>query len=214
MKTGTGDCVVEATAGSGKTSTLVEVANQLHTDNAIFLAFNKHIVEELQSRLPEKMAVKTIHSVGFGALMRTGKKFKSPSDNKYKKICKEVAADITFKNPSLDIDPFAITKQLQIVCNFVRLTLTNYNSQNALWDMIDHFGLEVPASMVVGTATGRHNDGNKTKCISHLLKLGVLDPETNFALQLQVAQHIDGEYLKLLSQTKEALDKQAETAFS
>jgi superfamily I DNA/RNA helicase len=149
VKTGTGDCVVQATAGSGKTSSLVEVANKLHTDNAIFLAFNKHIVEELQKRLPEKMAVKTIHSVGYGSLMKTGKKFKSPSDSKYRNICKNIASDFVFRNPSIDVDPYALTEQLQTVSNFVRLTLTDYNNSDALWEMIDHFGLEVADYKIV-----------------------------------------------------------------
>ena len=52
VRSGTGDGVVRATAGSGKTTTLVEIARHLPDDlSAVFLAFNKHTADELKARL-------------------------------------------------------------------------------------------------------------------------------------------------------------------
>src|ERR671932_1335324 len=48
---GTGDGFIVAAAGSGKTTTLVEAAQLVRADKAIFLAFNKHIARELEHRL-------------------------------------------------------------------------------------------------------------------------------------------------------------------
>lgn len=69
---GSGDCMVSAVAGSGKTTTLVEVGKLLPREKrAIFLAFNKHIAEELASRLAGTVVqARTIHSVGNATLYR------------------------------------------------------------------------------------------------------------------------------------------------
>lgn len=162
VQSGSGDCVVQATAGSGKTSTLVEVAKQLHTENAIFLAFNKHIVEELQRRLPEKMAVKTIHSVGYGALMKTGKKFKSPNDTKYRTICKDIAVDIKYETKA-DVDSFILSSELLKVANFARLTLIDYRNSDKLWEMIDHFGIDITEPGFVLPYVGKVIEEGNTK---------------------------------------------------
>lgn len=59
--------VVEAVAGSGKTTTLETAANLLPKQNLdiAFVAFNKHIARELESRLPVHVHVSTLHSLGF-----------------------------------------------------------------------------------------------------------------------------------------------------
>lgn len=60
---------VSASAGSGKTSTLVEIAKILpYGKKAIFIAFNKHIVKELKERLPSGVECSTMHSLGCKAI--------------------------------------------------------------------------------------------------------------------------------------------------
>jgi len=63
--------IVQATAGSGKTSLLEMIAHQLIDTGALetglrplFLAFNKHTVETLQQRLPGGMDIRTLGSLG------------------------------------------------------------------------------------------------------------------------------------------------------
>lgn len=68
--------IIEACAGSGKTSTATWLASQIprrtpgaFLDQAItFLAFNKSIAEALKTRLPSYVAASTFHSLGFSAL--------------------------------------------------------------------------------------------------------------------------------------------------
>ena len=67
---GGGNGIVSAVAGSGKTTLLVWLAEFVGTDRAVFVAFNKHIAEELKKRLkPTGMEAKTIHSAGYGAVI-------------------------------------------------------------------------------------------------------------------------------------------------
>lgn len=61
--------VVSATAGSGKSTTLVQALNYIPKYKAtLFLAFNKSIVEELRTKVPPNIEVATLHSFGCKAL--------------------------------------------------------------------------------------------------------------------------------------------------
>lgn len=69
--------LIEAVAGSGKTTTLLELIKVLPIDPdslvspaTTFLAFNKDIAETLKARVPRHVACSTFHSLGFRALRR------------------------------------------------------------------------------------------------------------------------------------------------
>lgn len=64
---GSGNAIVNAVAGSGKTSTLKAISKYLNGKSAVFLAFNKHVATELSQKL-RGVSVSTIHSLGFKAL--------------------------------------------------------------------------------------------------------------------------------------------------
>ena len=70
VKTGTGNCVVEAIAGSGKTHTLKNIVSIIPTDKRVLmLAFNKSIVDELSRRIQlPNVKINTSHSLGYGML--------------------------------------------------------------------------------------------------------------------------------------------------
>jgi len=88
ISNGRGDAIVNAVAGSGKTTTLVQAAHTLKAANSIFIAFNRHIAEELQKKLDGTgMVAKTIHSVGNGMLIKQMGKT-NLEDKKYKKLAK------------------------------------------------------------------------------------------------------------------------------
>lgn len=65
-KNGTNHGVIEAVAGSGKTTTIVNIADK----DSLFVAFNKHIAEELKSR---GVNAATLNSVGWGACRKAVK---------------------------------------------------------------------------------------------------------------------------------------------
>ena len=63
--------LIEAYAGAGKTTTIVEAVKLLPKDASIlFLAFNKHIKEELDGRLPDHVRCYTAHGLGLSAIKR------------------------------------------------------------------------------------------------------------------------------------------------
>lgn len=66
-----GHLVIEALAGTGKTTTIVEaLAHTPELDSALLCAFNKSIASELQTRVPEGVQVSTLHSLGLRAITR------------------------------------------------------------------------------------------------------------------------------------------------
>jgi DNA helicase-2/ATP-dependent DNA helicase PcrA len=64
--------IIEAVAGSGKTTTIVEAINHVPRDKSVvFLAFNKSIADELKRRVTAPNAsCKTLHSLGLSAWKR------------------------------------------------------------------------------------------------------------------------------------------------
>jgi len=77
--------VLEAGAGCGKTTALVNVASLALPVNTLYLAFNKSVQTELASRLPG-CDVKTFHSLALSNLTRRLGKLKIDA-NKYKHLC-------------------------------------------------------------------------------------------------------------------------------
>lgn len=81
---------VEAVAGSGKTTTIVEAIRRAKAPRILALAFNKKIAMELEKRLPPHVVCKTMNSIGHSAWMGVvGKKITLDSDKIYN-IAKDV----------------------------------------------------------------------------------------------------------------------------
>lgn len=76
IQTGTGNAVVNAVAGSGKTTTIVKglgLIPEAENKQIYFLAFGKAIADEIRSRVPAYVNVSTLHSLGAKALLRSRK---------------------------------------------------------------------------------------------------------------------------------------------
>jgi len=61
---------VEAKSGSGKTSTLVKIADVLKPNNGIYLAFNKHIATEASTKFHKGVRCMTTHSLAYQNTVR------------------------------------------------------------------------------------------------------------------------------------------------
>ena len=77
---------VQATAGSGKTTTILELLNFVPKfRKAIFLSFSNGIVSELKERVPQGIEASTLHSLGCRAVMSTYKGTKLDENKYFKK---------------------------------------------------------------------------------------------------------------------------------
>lgn len=77
VKHGSGHALVNAVAGSGKTTTVVEAA-KLMKGRCLFLAFNRHIKLELAKRLPANCEVMTLNGFGWGVCRNNVRGAKMP----------------------------------------------------------------------------------------------------------------------------------------
>ena len=68
VRDGSGSAIVNAVAGSGKTTTIVKACKFIPESKACaFLAFNKSIAVELGRRVPKHIEARTLNSLGHRA---------------------------------------------------------------------------------------------------------------------------------------------------
>lgn len=63
-----GNLVVQAGAGTGKTSTLQFVADELPPERTLYVAYNKAIATDAATRFPRNVTCKTSHALAYGAV--------------------------------------------------------------------------------------------------------------------------------------------------
>lgn len=82
---------ISATAGSGKTTCLVELAKKTPpVKSSIFLAFNKSIAEELNNRLPPTTKAMTLHGCALAMLRKAYSLKFTIKENKYFDLASEI----------------------------------------------------------------------------------------------------------------------------
>lgn len=94
VTTGSGSAIVDAVAGSGKTTTIVEAAKRIPWDaSAIFCAFNKSIADQLKSRLPSNVPALTLNALGNRAWKAYTEKWTTVDTYKVSDIVRKMADD-------------------------------------------------------------------------------------------------------------------------
>lgn len=92
VKAGEGNAIIEAVAGSGKTTTIVEAMNMVE-GSAIFLAFNKAIATELKDR---GVDARTFHSLCLQPVVKA-KPGRKVENDKSRKIFREMFTESKFQ---------------------------------------------------------------------------------------------------------------------
>lgn len=85
VETGEGNAIIEAVAGSGKTTTIVQALRKT-SGRAIFLAFNKTIAEELKLRVPPHVQARTFHSLCYRPVLDALHGAKTINQNKLRDL--------------------------------------------------------------------------------------------------------------------------------
>ncbi len=92
IERGTGNGIIDAVAGAGKTSTLMDCVEHVpDISDVLYCAFNVSIRKELQKRFHKAnkpVKVFTIHSLGF-QMLRATRDFREVDDYKYNQIVKD-----------------------------------------------------------------------------------------------------------------------------
>lgn len=116
---------IRARAGTGKTFVISNGCKLIPKTNSIsFLAFNKHIKNELLSKVPDNVRVNTSHGAGLGALLRKYPDIKFDEfklDKLIKSKSKKWGLNSFFKS-NFEIEQYF--KELKKITNLARLTLT------------------------------------------------------------------------------------------
>lgn len=117
--------LIEAYAGCGKTFVIVNGCELISPIlSTTFLAFNRHIKNELKEKLPDHVRVNTSHGAGLAALLKVYPDIKMDEfkvDKLLRKKTKSWNLNHSFKN-QFEIDQYL--KEIKKIVNLCRLTLT------------------------------------------------------------------------------------------
>lgn len=129
---GSGNLVVDAVAGSGKTTTLVEMVKRM-VGNHIFLAFNKSIATELASR---GVNARTFHSLTFSPV-KNFTKFRNVDTNKLRSLVDaNMSGDNAYIYGAFICKLVGLARQVGIGCLVE-------DAEQAWFDIIEHHDLEI-----------------------------------------------------------------------
>ncbi len=144
IENGRGSAVINAVAGSGKTTTIINASRLLPANaTATFVAFNKAIALELGERLPSQVRSQTLNAMGYGAWRRACNCALVVDGMKTRKIMDELVPELEQGRYNILPRLIGLAKAAGIVpdgCDGQGLMEdTDYNWQ----EMIDFHDLEV-----------------------------------------------------------------------
>jgi superfamily I DNA/RNA helicase len=153
VENGQGSCVLEAVAGAGKSTTIVEAATRAK-GTSLLICYNVAPAKELQEKLSErdidwkKARASTVHSAGVGAYKRTFPNYKL-DEKKVQKIVGELVYTTHDENGDelprekrfLDLAPYApvIVTLVGHAKNRAFGLMTEIENRAAWFDIIEHF---------------------------------------------------------------------------
>lgn len=142
---GTGSAVIQAVAGSGKTTTIIKALELIPPDQSVLmLAFNRTIADELKSRSPKHVEVKTFNGLGHGILAG---RIQRPilDSSKMRKVVRETITD-GFERGELAEPVMALcgyVRRMGMVPNGCKGTPLMEDTPENWQYLIEHFGVPV-----------------------------------------------------------------------
>lgn len=155
VRSGVGHGVVLATAGSGKTFTLTEVAAVLPQDlDARYLAYNAHVARELAQRLPHHVKAQTIHALGKQALQARYPQLRQVqvNTNKGRELVRAFLDELQLQHRFAPEDRTNAGAFLSGLLHFARVNLTDSREPAAVRALALRYNLTPPADPVLERA--------------------------------------------------------------
>jgi UvrD-like helicase family protein len=169
LKTGRRDLIVDAKAGSGKTTTCKFMAAALTSDNALYCVFSKALELEIKPQLFGLLEIKTSYALGLESVRSViGDKLSLAGRNaiqedKYKKLVKVQAnmlasqARMAFdakpederilgEKPPGDREIYNVLVALVQHC---QMNLVSPSDLEAVYDLCDHHNVELPCELEI-----------------------------------------------------------------
>jgi DNA helicase-2/ATP-dependent DNA helicase PcrA len=144
IKNGSGNAVINAKAGSGKTSTIVESIHLIpQKEKVLFVAFNKAIEQELSKRLQSysNAMIRTYHSLGYSILRENFSGYNiSVNEHKYTSYLHNNICNLSSICNELNKSDFRTYKSnIRSLLDYARYNLAQ--SENELLRLCDKYGL-------------------------------------------------------------------------
>lgn len=136
----TGSCVLEAVAGAGKTTTLIE-ALKLMTGRIFFGAYNKKIAEEIANRAGSQngLEVSTMHAAGMRAWKKVASRFFKVEADKCRSIFR---AEVNRINPSDSVFEGPVLQLVSLAKQAAVGVISDDKDNNVWMELIKHFNIE------------------------------------------------------------------------
>jgi len=143
---GSGNAVIEAVAGSGKTSTMVHASTLFSKqDDAIFLAFNKHIADELKTKLPFNVDCGTMHSICLRAIREC--RLVDIDSSKLRNIVKSLVDGAV---PDSERETrIEVSRRLMKAIPLIKATLINAEDTVALMNLFSEYNIDFPSDYIL-----------------------------------------------------------------
>ena len=133
-----GSAVVQAVAGSGKTTTIVQALKLIpQNESILMLAFNKSIAEELSSRVPSHVVVSTFHSCAFRAYSSSASGKVMVDDSKVYKALQDNLSEEEFPVYS------ALVKRLVDLGKSAGVSVLEEDSLDTWMSLIERFDMDI-----------------------------------------------------------------------
>lgn len=136
VRKGTGNGVIKACAGSGKTSTIIASMKLVpKSKKCLFIAFNKSIVEELTKKLEDypNCHVRTLHSLGYAMIRRnlcpTNTDCIEINEYKYRIYLKQNLQDLTSIGEEVKMSQRQVNEYIESIIALIDFARFN-NAQN------------------------------------------------------------------------------------
>lgn len=140
IATGSGNAVVEAVAGSGKTTTMVD-ALALTSGRVLFTAFNAAIAKELAARAPGHVTVSTLHALGLRAVKKAVPGVVVDKDGSKLDAVTLVAFPVK-PGPEQRDENFDVRRAAKRAVGLAKATLVDPRDAGAVASMLDRYGVE------------------------------------------------------------------------